>query len=63
MGDGGRISWGRLVLGVTLALGIAAAVAVLIGPLVAMSVADSRSFFSIRGRVSSVAITPATARS
>ena len=36
MGDGGRISWGRLILGGLLALVVAAALLVLIGPLVAM---------------------------
>ncbi|MCH8166321.1 MAG: signal peptidase I, partial [Proteobacteria bacterium] len=36
MGHGGRISWGRLILGGLLALGIAGALLALIGPLVAM---------------------------
>jgi len=36
MGHGGRISWGRLILGGLLALGVAGALLALIGPLVAM---------------------------
>ncbi len=36
MGHGGRISWGRLILGGMLGLAIAAALVVLIGPLIAM---------------------------
>jgi signal peptidase I len=36
MGHGGRISWGRLILGGLLALVVAAALLALIGPLVAM---------------------------
>jgi signal peptidase I len=35
MGHGGRISWGRLILGGLLALAVAAALLVLIGPLIA----------------------------
>lgn len=37
MGDGGRIPWGRLVSGLVIGLGVATALVVLIGPLVAMS--------------------------
>ena len=44
MGDGARIAWGRLILGMTLALGIAAALAVLVGPLVAMSVVGGDNY-------------------
>ena len=39
MGEGARIPWGRLVLGLVLGLGVATALVVLIGPLVAMSLA------------------------
>ena len=44
MGDGARIAWGRLILGVPLALGIAAVLAVLIGPLVAVSLVGGDSY-------------------
>ena len=47
MGEGGRISWGRLIVGVVLALGVASALAVLIGPLVAISLAGG-SHFQVR---------------
>ena len=47
MGDGGRIPWGRLMLGLVFGLGVAAAIVVLIGPLVAMSVAGG-SHYQIR---------------
>ena len=38
MGQGGRISWGRLILGGMLGFAIAAALVVLIGPLIAMRI-------------------------
>ena len=44
MGEGGRISWGRLILGVALALSVASAVALLIGPLAANSLAGGSSY-------------------
>ncbi len=44
MGDGARISWGTLILGMVLGIGIAGAIAVLIGPLVAVSLAGGSSF-------------------
>ncbi len=44
MGDGARISWGRLILGMALALGIAAALAVLVGPLVATSLVGGGNY-------------------
>lgn len=47
MGEGGRISWGRLILGGTLALGIAAVLMVLIGPLIAVSLTGG-SHFQVR---------------
>ena len=39
MGHGGRISWGRLIVGGLLALVVATALMVLFGPLVAMRIA------------------------
>ena len=54
MGHGGRISWGRLILGGTLGLGIATALAVLIGPLVAMQIYGGSNY-----RIMSDAMAPA----
>jgi len=44
MGHGGRISWGRLILGGTLGFVIAAVLAVLIGPLILMQVQGGSSY-------------------
>jgi signal peptidase I len=54
MGHGGRISWGRLILGGLLALVVAASLAVLIGPLILMQVYGGSNY-----RVVSDAMTPA----
>jgi signal peptidase I len=54
MGHGGRISWGRLILGGTLGLAIATALAVLIGPLVAMQIYGGGNY-----RIMSDAMAPA----
>ena len=44
MGHGGHISWGRLILGGTLGLAIAAALAVLIGPLIVAKIQGGSSY-------------------
>jgi len=44
VGHGGRISWVRLILGGTLGLAIAAALAVLIGPLIAIQVSGGGNY-------------------
>lgn len=44
MGDGGRIPWGRLILGLTFGLAIAAVLVVLLGPLVAAKLTGGSSF-------------------
>lgn len=44
MGEGGRIPWGRLILGVILALGVASALAALVGPLLASAVSGGSSY-------------------
>jgi len=54
MGHGGRISWGRLILGGTLGLAIATALAVLIGPLIAMQIYGGGNY-----RIMSDAMAPA----
>jgi signal peptidase I len=54
MGHGGRIPWARLILGGTLGLAIATALAVLIGPLVAMQIYGGANY-----RIMSNAMTPA----
>jgi signal peptidase I len=54
MGHGGRISWGRLILGGTLGLAVATALAVLIGPLIAMQIYGGGNY-----RIMSDAMAPA----
>ena len=54
MGHGGRISWGRLIFGGALGLTIAAALAILIGPLVAMQLSGGGNY-----RIRSDAMAPA----
>ncbi len=54
MGHGGRISWGRLILGGLLALVVAATLAVLIGPLILMQVYGGSNY-----RIMSDAMAPA----
>ena len=44
MGHGGRISWGRLILGGTLGLAIAAVLVVLIGPLIVTKVKGGSNY-------------------
>ncbi|HUF86434.1 MAG TPA: signal peptidase I [Thermohalobaculum sp.] len=44
MGEAGRISWGRLILGVLCALPVAGVLAALIGPLVATSLAGGNHY-------------------
>ena len=44
MGHGGRISWGRLILGGTLGLAIATALAVLIGPLIVVKIQGGSNY-------------------
>lgn len=44
MGDGGRIPWGRLLLGGLFALAIFAVLAVLVGPLLAMQLAGGGNY-------------------
>jgi signal peptidase I len=44
MGHGGRISWGRLILGGLIGLAVFGALAVLIGPLIAMQVSGGGNY-------------------
>ena len=54
MGHGGRISWGRLILGGLLALVLATTLVVLIGPLIAMQISGGSNY-----RIQSVEMVPA----
>lgn len=55
MGEGGRISWGRLLLGGMFALAIFALLAVLVGPLVAVSLGGG-SHYQIRSNAMAPAL-------